>query len=136
VTLSRAPLPCLAFALLLPAIGMTTSCSSPVPPRAPIPATASGPAKPLPALDPQQVQDQDAMTWDDYRPIPGIDWADPALKPKRDFRLAVVAIDFEDQPFVITLPRKSDPFGNPQPEPVKREAVPQFYADFSPNRAR
>ncbi len=83
-----------------------------------------------PPIDPQRVQDQDLMTWEDYRPIPGLDWADPALKPKRGFRLAVVAIDFSDQPFVITMPKGSDPFGNPQIEPVARESVPQFYADF------
>lgn len=83
-----------------------------------------------PPLDPQQVQDQDLMTWDDYRPIPGRNWADPSLKPERGFRLAVVAIDFPDQPFVITLPKGSDPFGNPRIDPVPREEVPQFYADF------
>ncbi len=81
-------------------------------------------------IDPQQVQDQDLMTWDDYRPIPGHNWADPSLKPERGFRLAVVAIDFPDQPFVITLPKGSDPFGNPQIDPIAREDVPQFYADF------
>jgi M6 family metalloprotease-like protein len=70
------------------------------------------------------------MTWDDYRPIPGRDWADPSLKPKRGFRLAVVAIDFPDQPFVITLPKGSDPFGNPQINPIPREGVARFYADF------
>ncbi|MCI0433517.1 MAG: peptidase M6 [Gemmatimonadetes bacterium] len=83
-----------------------------------------------PPLDPQQVQDQDDMTWDDYHPIPGRDWADPSLVPQRGFRIALIAIDFPDQPFVITQPRRSDPFGNPQIEPVPREAVPQFYADF------
>ena len=81
-------------------------------------------------IDPQVVQDQDDMTWDDYTPIPGRNWADPALVPERGFRLAVVAIDFPDQPFVITLPRGSDPFGNPQIDPVPREDVPRFYADF------
>jgi M6 family metalloprotease-like protein len=70
------------------------------------------------------------MTWDDYRPIPGKNWADPSLKPERGFRLAVVAIDFPGQPFVITLPKGSDPFGNPQIDPIAREDVPQFYADF------
>ena len=65
-------------------------------------------------IDPQRVQDQDLMTWNDYRPIPGRNWADPALKPERGFRLAVVAIDFPNQPFVITLPKGSDPFGNPR----------------------
>jgi M6 family metalloprotease-like protein len=85
---------------------------------------------PLAPLDPQNVQDQDTMTWADYRPIPGRDWADPLLKPARGFKLAVVGIDFPGQPFVITLPKGSDPFGNPQIDPIPRDAVPQFYADF------
>ena len=42
----------------------------------------------LSPIDPQRVQDQDLMTWDDYRPIPGKNWADPALKPERGFKLA------------------------------------------------
>ena len=70
------------------------------------------------------------MTWDDYKTIPGVNWADPTLKPEREFRIAVVAIDFPDQPFVITQPKQSDLFGNPQIDPVPREEVPQFYADF------
>ncbi len=81
-------------------------------------------------VDLQVVRDQDEMTWDDYRPIPGMNWADPALKPEREFRMALVAVDFSDQPFVMTLPKGSDPFGNPQIDPVDRGAIPQFYADF------
>jgi len=81
-------------------------------------------------IDIQVVQDQDEMTWNDYRPIPGKNWADPALKPGREFRMAQVAVDFSDQPFVMTLPKGSDLFGNPQIDPVKREEIPQFYADF------
>ena len=85
----------------------------------------------LPAIDPQKVQDQDTMTWDDYKPIPGKDWADPSLVPtKKQFKVALIAVDFDDQPFVITQPKKSDLFGNPQIDPVKREDVPQFYANF------
>ena len=87
----------------------------------------SVPPKPI---DPQQVQDQDDMTWCDYHPIPGKNWADPSLVPERSFRMALVAVDFPDQPFVITLPRGSDLFGNPQIDPVKREEVPKFYSDF------
>ncbi len=87
----------------------------------------SVPPKPI---DPQLVQDQDSMTWEDYHPIPGKNWADPRLIPERKFKMALVAVDFPDQPFVITLPKKSDPFGNPQVDPVKREYVPQFYSDF------
>ena len=81
-------------------------------------------------IDPQNCQDQDDMTRADYRPIPGKNWADPALVPSRVLRIALVAVDFSDQPFVVTLPKHSDPFGNPQIDPIPREAVPQFYADF------
>ena len=84
----------------------------------------------LTPIDPQNVQDQDDMTWDDYNPIPGKNWADPSLKPEREFHMALVAVDFPDKPFVITQPKNSDPFGNPQIEPIPREDVPQFYADF------
>lgn len=83
----------------------------------------------LKPIDPQVVQDQDDMTWEDYHPIPGINWAD-SVQPKRAFKMALVAMDFLDQPFVITLPKKSDLFGNPQIDPIKREDVAKFYCDF------
>lgn len=84
----------------------------------------------LEPIDPQKVQDQQDMAWDDYHPIPDINWADPSPVPIRQFKMALVAVDFPDQPFVITLPKKSDLFGNPQIDPVPREQVAQFYADF------
>jgi len=87
-------------------------------------------SEPVPPLDPQVVQDQDDMTWDDYAPIPDVDWADPSLTPEREFHIALVAIDFPDQAFVITQPKQSDPFGNPQIDPIQRDEVPRFYADF------
>lgn len=87
----------------------------------------SFPPKPI---DPQSVQDQDDMTWNDYHPIPGKNWADPSIVPPRKFRMALVAVDFPDQPFVITQPKGSDLFGNPQAGPVSRQDVAQFYADF------
>jgi len=85
---------------------------------------------PVPPIDPQVIQDQDKMSWLDYRPIPKRNWADPSLKPARQIRIALVAIDFPDQPFVVTLPKGSDPFGNPQTDPIQREDVARFYADF------
>jgi M6 family metalloprotease-like protein len=89
-------------------------------------------AEPLiPPIDPQRWQDQQDMTWNDYRPIPGENWADPARKGSvRNVRVALVAVDFPDQPFVITRPKQSDLFGNPQVDPIKREDVPRFYAEF------
>jgi M6 family metalloprotease-like protein len=92
-------------------------------------AGAGGRATP-PPIDAQRWQDQQQMTWDDYHPIPGVDWADPARVPERALRVALVAIDFPDQPFVVTMPKGSDLFGNPQVDPVRREDVPRFYADF------
>lgn len=109
----------------LPAVGLALLLAAAPAGRA---QKASGGS--MPPIDPQRVQDQDLMTWDDYRPIPGRNWADPSIKPERGFRLAVVGIDFPGQPFVITFPKGSDPFGNPQIEPVAREEVPRFYADF------
>src|ERR1035441_1187467 len=86
---------------------------------------------PPPPIDPQKVQDQDTMTWADYHPIPGVDWADPRLVPTRkQFKVALVAVDFPDQPFVITLPKHSALFGNPQIDPVAREKRSELYADF------
>ena len=71
------------------------------------------------------------MTFDDYKPIPGVDWATNGAVPTvKKVTIALVAFDFADQPFVITQPKKSDPFGNPQIDPVKRDDVPKFYADF------
>jgi len=95
-----------------------------------IACSTPGAAPPPPPIDPQVVQDQQDMTWDDYHPIPGVDWASPSLEPERKIRVALVAVDFPDQPFVITQPKGSDPFGNPQIDPVRREDVPRFYADF------
>jgi M6 family metalloprotease-like protein len=95
--------------------------------------SASGqnaPPSPIP-IDPQKVQDQQDMTWADYKPIPDINWQDPSKKATvRALKVALIAIDFPDQPFVITKPKKSDPFGNPQIDPIKREDVAKFYADF------
>lgn len=81
-------------------------------------------------IDPQIIQDQDEMTWSDYKPIPGKNWAGPSLKPGRQMRIALIAIDFPDQPFVITQPKHSELFGNPQIDAIAREKVAQFYADF------
>ena len=93
-----------------------------------LPAVASAA---VPPLDPQQVEDQQNMTFEDYKPIPGVDWAtNGAVPTSKKVTIALVAFDFPDQPFVITQPKKSDPFGNPQIDPVPRADVPKFYADF------
>jgi M6 family metalloprotease-like protein len=85
----------------------------------------------LQPIDPQRVQDQQDMTWQDYKPIPGVSWATSgAIPTDRALRVALVAVDFPDQPFVMTKPKHSDPFGNPQIDPIARDDIPEFYADF------
>jgi M6 family metalloprotease-like protein len=99
-------------------------------PRSGSPSVTS-PDQGIPAIDPQQVQDQDRMTWSDYRPIPGTDWANAERRgSRRQMRIALVAADFSDQPFVMTLRKGSDLFGNPRVDPVRREEIPRYYADF------
>jgi M6 family metalloprotease-like protein len=84
-----------------------------------------------PPIDPQVVRDQYDMTWDDYVPIPGTTWNDPArVAAEKTIRLAILCADFPDQPFVMTLPKQSDKYGNPQVDPIKREEVVQYTQDF------
>ena len=91
----------------------------------------NGDPGPLPPEDPQRVLDQDEMTWEDYRPIPGMNWADTSRRgSKRTMRVAIVPADYPDYPFVITRPKGSDLFGNPRVDPVPREQVPQYWVDF------
>ena len=101
-------------------------------------APAGGAAAPVglaavpPGMDPQSwVLPQD-MTWDDYIPIPGYDWArDPALQAVKPIRTALILGDYEDQPMVMTRPTKSDLVGNPQSNGgVPQEDVAQWWADF------
>lgn len=101
------------------------------------PASALAEPAELDPIDPQRWQDQQDMTWDDYKKVPGTDWAAPWRRGSvRQLRIAVVAVDFADQPFVISQPRRSDPFGNPQVRPVDRGDVARFYANFwgTPNQ--
>ncbi len=82
-------------------------------------------------IDPQNWKNQYDMTWDDWTDIPGTEWNDPdAVPSERGLRIALVAVDFPDQPFVMTQEKNSDLFGNPQIDPIPRDEVPQFYHDF------
>jgi hypothetical protein len=100
-------------------------------------AAPVGHAPPLAPIDPQHWQDQQDMTWNDYKPIPGVSWAtNGAVPTDRALRVALVAIDFPDQPFVITKPKNSDPFGNPQIDPVTRDQVPRPSSSRSATSSR
>ena len=100
-------------------------------PRVVVSSAPTGDAGPPPPIDPQVVRDQDDMTWEDYKPIPGVNWADTARQgSRRTMRVAIVPADYSDFPFVMTLPKQSDLFGNPRVDPVSRAMVPRYYADF------
>ncbi|PGH11604.1 hypothetical protein AJ79_04744 [Helicocarpus griseus UAMH5409] len=98
-----------------------------------IPAKGRG-NDPFAVLDPQNWVNPDNMTWDDWKPAPDTNWADPARKGSvRNFNIALVTVDYPDSSFVITMPPGSSVFGNPQPQTpagITREAVPSFYHDF------
>ncbi|RJE21793.1 hypothetical protein PHISCL_05884 [Aspergillus sclerotialis] len=88
---------------------------------------------PFAVIDPQTWVNPDDMTWDDWKPAPNTNWADPARKgSNRNFNIALVTVDYPDKPFTITLPEESTIFGNPQKgsPKVTREEVPKFYHDF------
>ncbi|MFI6080018.1 peptidase M6 [Streptomyces sp. NPDC051217] len=123
-----------ALAAALLAAGAGAGAATTAPGSASAAAAGTGKEKrgdPFAPVDPQTWQDQQDMTWSDYRAVPGTDWADPKRQPtEKKLRIAVLAVDFPDQPFVMTLPKGSDVFKNPQIDPVPRAQVPQFYADF------
>ncbi|OLT11368.1 peptidase M6 [Actinomadura sp. CNU-125] len=84
------------------------------------------------AVDPQNYELPDTMTWDDYASVPGTSWADPSRDGSvENFKGAVVLVDYANQPFVVTQPKNSSVFGNPNlVGDVPREDVAQFYEDF------
>jgi M6 family metalloprotease-like protein len=83
-------------------------------------------------IDPQHYELPDTMTWDDYRAVPRTNWADPAVPGSvKNFRGALVLVDFANQPFVVTQPPNSTVFGNPTTvHDLARADVPAFYRDF------
>lgn len=94
---------------------------------------ASSQSDPFQVLDPQNWVNPDNMTWDDYKKPPGTSWSDPSRKgSERNFNIALVAVDYPDMPFVITLSAGSSVFSNPQQivSELNRTEVPAFYRDF------
>ena len=90
---------------------------------------AAGAPRPI---DPQNYELPDTMTWDDYKRIPGTSWADPSRKGSvENFDVAIVLVDYPNQPFEVTQPQNSSIFGNPvKVGDVPREGVAKFYQDL------
>ncbi len=129
--------------------------------RAVLAEIPDGGAEDFPAgVDPQSWMLPEWMTFDDYSPVPGVDWNDPALQAPKPIRAALILGDFQDRDFVVTQEPGSEHFCLPvDPEtkifdpargalpdqdpdlfpvecnpftdgPMAREDVPDFYADF------
>lgn len=84
-------------------------------------------------IDQQDWQNPDHMTWADYRKPPNTDWANPDVSGSvRDFKGALVLLDYPGQPFAVTQPQNSTVFGNPSAEAhdIPRTDVAQWYHDF------
>jgi len=97
-------------------------------------AQADAPIDPavLSPIDPQNWENMDDMTWDDYVAVPGTDWANDHEGTDRQFNGAIVLLDFENQPFLVTQEEGAHAFGDPSglANGIDREDVPQFYLDL------
>src|SRR3954449_8578393 len=96
---------------------------------APAVASAGAPAP----VDPQNWSFQDNLTWNDYKPLPGKDYSDPAIEPTvKKWKVALVLTDFDDKPYYVTQPAGSTIYGTPTLEAhdIPREQVASWYRDF------
>ncbi|MGN0449078.1 MAG: M6 family metalloprotease domain-containing protein [Ruminococcus sp.] len=81
-------------------------------------------------IDPLSWVNPEDMTWNDYNPIPGIDWNDTDIKPETELKGALILVDFPDQDFILTKPKGSELIGNPQVNAVPREELGEWWKDF------
>ncbi|MGH3071401.1 MAG: M6 family metalloprotease domain-containing protein [Gaiellaceae bacterium] len=88
----------------------------------------------LQPIDAQNWVDQGELTWADYTQFRPVSWNDTTGSDGSvsQYRTAVILLEFQDQPLLITQPAGSHPFGNPQAgwQPVPREDVAEWYYDY------
>ncbi|WP_077328885.1 M6 family metalloprotease domain-containing protein [Virgibacillus siamensis] len=82
-------------------------------------------------LDPQSWELPEHMTWNDYQPIPGIDWENVDIEPERKLKGALILVDFPDQQFVSSQPKGSDLAGNPTTVgDIPRDELAEFWEKY------
>jgi M6 family metalloprotease-like protein len=81
-------------------------------------------------VDPQSWVNPENMTWNDYKPVPGINWSTDNIQPEIGLKGALILVDFPDQDFILTKPKGSDPAGNPQINAISREDLPEFWKNY------
>ncbi|KAM0259655.1 hypothetical protein ACHAQJ_003234 [Trichoderma viride] len=100
----------------------------------PVEASSKTPwGDPFKPIDPQIWVNPDDMTWDDFKAPPGTQWNDATKRgSSRNFNIALIAVDYSDKTFVVTLEPNSTVFGNPLPivSGIAREDVPAYYRDL------
>lgn len=89
----------------------------------------------LQPIDAQNWLDMEDLTWDDYVPVPDEHpefYDGSAAGSQSQYRTAIILMEFPDEPFVISQPPESHPFGNPQPgwQPVPPDEVNQWMHDY------
>ena len=117
-----------ALAAVLAAVLVSSFAAAPAQAAPADPATG-----PFAVVDPQNWENPDTMTWDDFVAPPGTSWSDPSRRGSiRNFNIALVTLDYPDEPFVVTQAPRSTIFGNPQPAAsrLSRDAVPAYYRDL------
>ena len=71
------------------------------------------------------------MTWEEYKPVPGIDWRDTDIEPERVIKGALVIVDFPDREFILSQEEESEIAGNPiDVGSIPRDEIGQFWLDF------
>lgn len=81
--------------------------------------------------DPQSWVLPEDMTWEDYRPVPGINWHTADIKPERVLRGALVIVDFLDREFILSQPEGTEIAGNPiGTGNIPRDEIGQFWVNF------
>jgi len=125
---SRAAVVVVTLALVVTAAIATGSGGAQGPPDLP-----DHPA--LQPIDAQNWLDMEDLTWDDYVPVPDERpefYDGSATGSENQYNTAIILVEFPDEPFLISQPPESHPFGNPQPgwEPVPPGEVNQWMHDY------
>ncbi|AVR00981.1 hypothetical protein OBCHQ24_18925 [Oceanobacillus iheyensis] len=88
------------------------------------------PAFPSP-IDSQNWTLPEDMTWEDYEPVPGVDWRNSEVEPERVLKGALIVVDFQDRDFIISQEEGSMETGNPVGNGnIPREDVGEYWVDF------
>lgn len=82
-------------------------------------------------VDPRSWVLPENMTWNDYKPLPGIDWRSANIQPERVLKGALIIVDFPDREFILSRSVGSEIAGNPiGVGNVPREKIGDFWVNF------